>query len=40
MKNLKKMNLKINPDDMILTMNTDIEMVSKTDKDDAYIKFL
>ena len=37
MKNLKKMNLKINPDDMILTMNTDIEMVSKTDKDDAYI---
>ena len=30
-------NKKINPDDMILTMNTDIEMVSKTDKDDAYI---
>ena len=37
MKKLKKMNLKINPEDMVLTMNTDIEMVSKTDKDDAYI---
>lgn len=37
MKKLNKMNLKINPKDMVLSMNTDIEMVSKTDKDDAYI---
>jgi hypothetical protein len=37
MKKLNKMNLKINPKDMILTMNTEIDMVSKSDKDDAYI---
>lgn len=37
MKKLNKMNLKINPKDMVLSMNTDIDMVSKTDKDDAYI---
>ncbi len=37
MKKLNKMNLKINPKDMVLSMNTDIEMVSKNDKDDAYI---
>jgi len=37
MKKLNKMNLKINPKDMVLTMNTEIDMVSKTDKDDAYI---
>jgi hypothetical protein len=37
MKKLNKINLKINPKDMVLTMNTEIEMVSKNDKDDAYI---
>ncbi len=37
MKKLNKMNLKINPKDMILTMNTEIDMVSLKDKDDAYI---
>ena len=37
MKKLKKINLKINPKDMVLSMNTEIEMVNKNDKDDAYI---
>lgn len=37
MKKLNKMNLKINPKDMVLTMNTEIDMVNKVDKDDAYI---